>query len=210
MPASSAPHAAIIGAGIGGLAAAIALRRIGVTVSIHEQARAFPRAGAGVQMLPNACHALRGLGLLDRLEAIGFQPFSRLNRVWDSGEVVRELPMPPTLYGAPFLCLHRATLHQALADAIPPADIHLNRRLTAIESAAGRYQRVFADGTRAEADAVIGADGVHSVTRALLFGPDAPLHKERIAYRAVFPAARIAGPGFRPRAPNGGAPIVIS
>ncbi len=198
MRPSSTPHVAIVGAGIGGLAAAIALGRIGIDVSVHEQARAFARVGAGVQMLPNACHALRGLGLLDHLETVGFQPFSHLNRAWDSGEVVRELPMPPTLYGAPFLCLHRATLHQALAGAVPAGRIHLNRRLSGIESAGARHRLVFADGTSAEADAVIGADGVHSATRALLFGPDAPLHKGRIAYRAVFPAARIAGPGIRP------------
>jgi salicylate hydroxylase/6-hydroxynicotinate 3-monooxygenase len=198
MPASTAPRIAIIGAGIGGLAAAIALRRRGLDVQVHEQARAFARVGAGVQMLPNACHALRGLGLLDRLEAAGFQPYSHLNRIWDSGAVVRELPMPPTLYGAPFLCLHRAELHRTLAAAVPAAAIHLNRRLRAIEPAADGYRLVFADGTQAEADAVIGADGVHSVTRTLLFGPDAPLHKGRIAYRAVFPAARIAGPGIRP------------
>lgn len=189
---------AIVGAGIGGLAAAIALRRIGVEVAIHEQAHSFRRVGAGVQMLPNASHALRGLGLLDRLAGIGFAPDSHLNRIWDSGEIVRELPMPATLYGAPFLCLHRAELHQALAEAVPADIVHLNRKLIALEPEADGIRLRFAGGATARADAVIGADGVHSAVRAQLFGPDAPLHKGRIAYRAVFPAARIAGPGIRP------------
>jgi salicylate hydroxylase/6-hydroxynicotinate 3-monooxygenase len=118
-------------------------------------------------------------------------PYSHLNRVWDTGEVTAELPMPETLFGAPYLCMHRADLHDALLAVVPPDTIHLNKKLTGIEQKAGRVTLIFADGTRAQAGIAIGADGVHSVVRDIVVGPDAPIHKGRIAYRAVFPASRI-------------------
>ncbi len=102
---------AIVGAGMGGLAAAATLTRAGFDVRVYEQAGRFARVGAGIQMMPNSMKVLRGLGLEERLRGIAFAPRSHLNRTWDSGEVTNELPMPESLYGAPYLCMHRATLH---------------------------------------------------------------------------------------------------
>src|SRR5258708_1335873 len=131
------PSIAIVGAGMGGLAAAATLRRVGIDAQLYEQAPRFARFGAGIQMMPNSMKVLRGIGVEERLRRVAFAPYSHLNRVCAAGQV-------------------------ALA---------------------------FAPGTRARADAVIGADGVHSLVRDLIIGPDMPLHKGRIAYRAVFPAA---------------------
>ncbi|MSQ72341.1 MAG: salicylate 1-monooxygenase [Betaproteobacteria bacterium] len=184
---------AIVGAGMGGLAAAATLRRIGAEVRVYEQASRFARIGAGIQMMPNSMKVLRGIGVEDVLRKVAFAPHSHLNRVWDTGEVTNELPMPESRYGAPYLCMHRATLHEALAQAVPGGVVHLNKRLVGLEQQAGQVILAFADGARERADAVIGADGVHSQVRDLLIGADTPLHRGRVAYRAVFPAALMGG-----------------
>jgi|KBSSwiStaDraftv2_1062776.scaffolds.fasta_scaffold00307_7 6-hydroxynicotinate 3-monooxygenase len=184
---------AIVGAGIGGLAVAATLRRFGMEARLYEQAPRFARIGAGIQMMPNSMQVLRQIGVDERLRQVSFAPYSHLNRVWDTGEITRELPMPESLYGAPYLCMHRADLHEALLSVLPPEIIHLNRRLVGLDQGAGAVTLTFADGSRATADAVIGADGVHSVVRDIVVGPDAPLHKGRIAYRAIFSAALMGG-----------------
>jgi salicylate hydroxylase/6-hydroxynicotinate 3-monooxygenase len=89
--------------------------------------------------------------------------------------------------------MHRADLHDALASAVPPEIVHLGKKLVGIDQSAGQITLRFEDGTGAKADAVIGADGVHSIVRDIVVGPDAPIHKGRIAYRAVFPAKLMGG-----------------
>jgi 2-polyprenyl-6-methoxyphenol hydroxylase-like FAD-dependent oxidoreductase len=189
---------AIIGAGMGGLTAAATLRQVGIDVTVYEQAHQFLRIGAGIQMLPNASRVLRGIGIEDTLRAQAFEPYSHLNRVWDTGEIKRELPMPESLYGAPFLCTHRADLHEALVAILPPEIIHLDKKLVGIDQSASGVTLSFTDGTRAVHDAVIGADGIHSVAREIVVGPDQPLHKGRIAYRAVFDASLMNGGEIAP------------
>jgi salicylate hydroxylase/6-hydroxynicotinate 3-monooxygenase len=184
---------AVVGAGMGGLAVAATLRRVGFNVEVYEQASRFARIGAGIQMMPNSMKVLRGIGVEDRLKSVAFPPYSHLNRDAYSGELMRELPMPEGLYGAPYLCMHRADLHDALASAVPAGSIHLNKKLVGLEQADGTVTLHFEDGDRAAADAVIGADGVHSIVRDIIVGPDAPIHKGRIAYRAVFPASLMGG-----------------
>jgi salicylate hydroxylase/6-hydroxynicotinate 3-monooxygenase len=184
---------AVVGAGMGGLAVAATLRQAGFTVEVYEQAQRFGRIGAGIQMMPNSMKVLRGVGVEDRLRAIAFAPYSHLNRDGYTGEMMRELPMPESLYGAPYLCMHRADLHDALLSAVPAETIHLNKKLTGLDQKNGQVTLSFADGTTAIADAVVGADGVHSTVRDIVVGPDEPIHKGRIAYRAVFSAALMGG-----------------
>src|SRR5580693_8753282 len=109
----------IVGAGMGGLAAAATLRQAGFEVRVYEQAQSFARVGAGVQMMPNSMKVLRGIGVEGPLRRVSFQPYSHLNREWDTGRVMRELPMPEDLFGAPYLCMHRADLHDALVSVLP-------------------------------------------------------------------------------------------
>jgi 2-polyprenyl-6-methoxyphenol hydroxylase-like FAD-dependent oxidoreductase len=189
---------AIVGAGMGGLAAAITLRGVGIDVNVYEQAAKFARIGAGIQMLPNSSCVLRGIGVLDKLRKIAFEPYSHLNRVWDSGEIKRELPMPESLYGSPFLCMHRADLHDALYSRLPPDIVHLGKKLVGLDQNGGGVKLSFADGTKVQADAAVGADGVHSLVRDIIIGPDEPLHKGRIAYRAVFDAGLMNGGKIMP------------
>jgi 2-polyprenyl-6-methoxyphenol hydroxylase-like FAD-dependent oxidoreductase len=184
---------AIIGAGIGGLAAASALRRVGFEPRVYEQATEFTRIGAGIQMMPNSMKVLRRLGIEGALRATAFAPHSHLNRVWDTGEILRELPVPESLFGAPYLCMHRGDLHGALLAALPAETLRLGKKLVGLDQRLGQLSLAFADGTRVQADAVIGADGIHSMVRESIIGPDMPIHRGRIAYRAVFAASRLGG-----------------
>ena len=189
---------AIIGAGMGGLTVAATLRRAGFNVQVYEQAACFERVGAGIQMMPNSMQVLRRIGVEEKLRTVAFEPYSHLNREWDTGRVIRDLPMPESMFGAPYLCMHRAVLHGALASVIPAEVIHLSKKLAGLDQGAGQVTLTFADGTRAQADALIGADGVHSLVREIIIGPDTPIHKGRIAYRAVYPAALLRGSDIGP------------
>jgi salicylate hydroxylase/6-hydroxynicotinate 3-monooxygenase len=188
----------IVGAGMGGLAVAATLRRAGITVQVYEQAPRFARIGAGIQMMPNSMKVLRGIGVEEKLRQKSFQPYSHLNREGDTGKVMRELPMPESLFGAPYLCMHRADLHDALLSAVPEEIIHVDKKLVGLDQLDRQVTMIFADGTRARADAVIGADGVHSIVRDIIIGPDEPIHKGRIAYRAVFPSTLLNGGDIGP------------
>ena len=184
---------AIVGAGLGGLTAASTLRQAGFDVQVYEQASRFTRLGAGIQMMPNSMKVLRRIGIEVRVRSTSFEPYSHLNRQWDTGTVMRELPMPESLFNAPYLCMHRGDLHEALLSVLPGDIIHRSRKLVGLDERGGRVTLTFEDGGRAGADAVIGADGVHSIVRDIIIGPDAPVHKGRIAYRAIFPSALMGG-----------------
>src|SRR5258706_4961373 len=145
-------------------------------------------------MMPNSMKVLRRIGIEDRLRRVSFEPYSHLNRESDTGQVIRELPMPESMFGAPYLCMHRADLHEALASVVPDGIVHLNKKLVGLDQTGGQVKLAFADGTRAQADAVVGAEGVPSVVRDIIIGPVAPLHKGRIAYRAVFSSALMKDP----------------
>jgi len=187
---------AVIGAGIGGLALAGFLARRGISVAVFEQAKAFQRLGAGIQMSPNAMRVLRGLGLEPRIRRLAFAPRSWRNRVWDSGETLFDLTFggdAEARYGAPYLLMHRGDLHAALFSAVPPALIAFDRTLVGIDHDRGALALRFADGGSARADAVIGADGVHSRVRAILLGPEKPRFTGRVAHRTVFSSSLMQG-----------------
>jgi 6-hydroxynicotinate 3-monooxygenase len=187
---------AIIGAGIGGLALAGFLSRQGVDVKVYEQAKQFNRIGAGIQMSPNAVKVLRALGLEKLVRQVAFAPRSWSNRVWDSGENLNDLVFgveAEARYGAPYVLMHRGDLHAALLSTVPKELIAFTKNLVNIERSGGGCTLRFADGTHAAADAVIGADGVHSCVREILLGPEKPRFTGRIAHRTVFPSALMDG-----------------
>jgi 6-hydroxynicotinate 3-monooxygenase len=190
------PSIAIVGAGMGGLVAATTLRRAGLDVTVYEQASRFARVGSGIQMSPNAVRVLRGLGLEPHIRSFAFQPPSWRSRVWDTGEEKFNFLLGETAeakYGAPYLQLHRGDLHEALASLVPPGVVQLNRCLSGFAADGDGVTLHFTDGGQARADALIGADGTHSRVREVLLGPDRPHLSGRVAYRAVYPAARLEG-----------------
>jgi 6-hydroxynicotinate 3-monooxygenase len=187
---------AIIGAGMGGLACAAALERVGIDVTVYEQARQFRRLGAGIQIGCNAMQVLRRLGLEQRLRAEAFYPRSWNNRVWNSGAEQFDMVFGASAeakFGAPYLLAHRGDLHAALADIVPAERIRLNHRLVGLDDTAEGIRLAFADGSRRTVDAVIGADGVHSTIKVILFGESAPNFTGRVAYRTTYASRLLNG-----------------
>jgi 6-hydroxynicotinate 3-monooxygenase len=183
---------AIVGAGMGGLAAAAALRRVGLNVMVYEQAAQFARIGAGIQIGCNAMKVLRELGLEQRLRAQSFYPRSWNNRDWQTGEVKFDMIFGESAerkFGAPYLLAHRGDLHAALANTVPGECVKLGHRLVGLDQFGDEVRLSFANGATAVADAVIGADGVHSLVREILFGVSGVNFTGRIAYRTTYPAA---------------------
>lgn len=191
----------IIGAGIGGLAAAAALRARGFNVRIFEQTLKFARVGAGIQMTPNPMKVLRALGVEPELRRISFEPVSGLNRDFDSGAVTNELPLRTAIearYGAPYLCAHRADLHMAIKNVVPDEVISFGRKLAGIEHGASSVTLTFTDGSTETVDALIAADGVHSIVRDAMLGKEEPRFTGRVAYRTTFPAALLGDKQIAP------------
>ncbi|WP_245263332.1 FAD-dependent monooxygenase [Azorhizobium doebereinerae] len=193
--AGTAPSGAlIVGAGIGGLACGIALRRAGLKVRLLEQADALAEVGAGLQLTPNATRHLRDFGLLDALEQVAVAPRALEVRDGRSFALLAHCDYAPMAarLGAPFLVVHRADLLAVLAEGARAAgcEMRLGARLQSLEPHGAGMRAVAAegDGLIAEtADIVIGADGVRSVVREHLHLGARPVFARRVAYRATIP-----------------------
>ena len=186
---------AIVGAGMGGLTAAIALIGMGHDVTIFEQAREFGRVGADINLTPNAVHVLDRLGIGERLRATAARPTHRISRMWDTGEETSRLEMSDTAeekYGAPQLTIHRADLLSALEEKIDPARFRMGYKATAVDESDDAVTVTFADGETLSFDVVIGADGIHSAVRGAVFGPENPQFTGLVSWRATFPREKAA------------------
>lgn len=182
---------AIVGAGLGGLAAAIALRRQGFEVQVYEQAPELAEFGAGINISPNSVKFFQAVGLDEKLHAISSEPIGLTWRDWGSGEIYNCLPFDDfeKRYGAKYYVVHRSDLHRLLSDAVPQASIQLGRRCTLVESRNGSVGLSFKDGRSAEADVVVGCDGIRSAVRACLFGGEGPHYAGTMCWRALAPSS---------------------
>lgn len=187
----------IVGAGIGGLAAAVALHRSGHAVTVFEQSRQFLRVGADINLTPNAVRALDGLGegIAAAVRASAARPTHRISRTWDTGEETSRLAMGDEAerkYGAPQLTIHRADLLAALADAFPVGQVRFGKRAQAIAPRPDGVAVRFADDSEAtQLDLLVGADGIHSAVRTAMFGAESPRFTGVVAFRAVVPTERV-------------------
>ena len=195
----------IVGAGIGGLAAALGLQRAGFTVRVYEQAPKLVQVGAGLSLSPTAAFGLRHLGLGDVLDEFAFTPENQFIRHHADGRLLMLSNRGSALmnrFGERYYLIHRADLHQGLAAAVRANDseaIQLDRRLLTLTRTATEVQLQFADGSTERADALIGADGQRSMIREALFGTDAPRFTGYVAWRALIPAERLTGTRLDPQ-----------
>ena len=190
------PSIAIIGAGIGGLAVSACLRKIGIETTIYEQAPAFARIGAGIQMSPNAMRVLNGIGIGERIREMAFEPPHWRNRDFDTGNLTNDHPLGPDAferYGVPYLLMHRGDLHAALHGAVPDDTIRYGHTLSGIDEGGSGVTLTFENGEVETADAVIASDGVHSLVRDSMLGVEDAHFSGRLAYRTAFPAALMDG-----------------
>ena len=185
----------VVGGGIGGLSAALSLRRAGFEVDVYEQAPELTQIGGGINMGPNAVRILRRLGLASRLDREGVRPFFTHQRRWRDGRALQRAPLNPLceeLYGAPHITIHRADLLDVIASGFPAERIHLGHRLASLEDKGDNVEARFENGARITADILVGADGINSVVRTALFGEEAPGFAGCVAYRGLVPVERIA------------------
>jgi salicylate hydroxylase len=188
---------AIVGGGIGGLAAALALLRQGIDIDVYEQAPELKEVGAGVQISANGTRVLYALGLEEEVESLGFVPARKEIRHWNSGRTWKLFDLGAisvARYGFPYVMMHRRDLHAILADAVTrlkPDAIRLGMRCVALTQSGEVVRLEFDSGESAEAALAVGADGVHSTVRACLFGADAPQFTGLVAWRGLVPVERL-------------------
>jgi salicylate hydroxylase len=200
-PAKRPLRVAIIGAGIGGLAAAVALRQRGFEVALYERAEKLQEVGAGLQIGPNGVRVLRALGLGEELRRNAFEPTNMVSLQWDDASLRFREPLKAIAtqkYGAPYMTAHRADLHTMLRAAIGDTPLRLGADCTGAETINGVAAARFADSSEAEADVIVGADGLRSAIRAQHFGDGAPRYTEMMAWRCMVPMACVptrVGPG---------------
>lgn len=187
----------VVGAGIGGLAAALALLRAGHQVRVIEQSVALGEVGAGLSITPNASKALAYLGLADELAKIGSTPSAGSMRHYRNGEDLLILPQDRSRerYGFPLYHVHRADLHHILLSAvtaIDPTTVITGAEFLSLTDHAGHIDVQCVSGWHDTADYLVGADGIHSRVRAQLFGSDRANFTGYVAWRGLIPGDQVA------------------
>ncbi len=178
-------EAIIIGAGIGGFSTARALQQAGYTVAIYERASQLKAIGAGISLWPNAIKAIDQLGLGYRIRGMGIREGSGgIHNANGQTLFSTNIQESEQRFGAPTIVIHRADLTQLLLDGYTGA-LHLGKIFTACEKNATTVTAHFADGTKASADLLICADGIHSVLRQSWFPNSRPVFAGYTAWRGV-------------------------
>jgi 2-polyprenyl-6-methoxyphenol hydroxylase-like FAD-dependent oxidoreductase len=184
------PTMVIVGAGIGGLTVAIALRQVGFTVEVFERATELKEIGAGIALSANAIRALNPLGLLPPIVDRGTVIEAVVSRICGGDTIGR---LPTNLTDVPSVCLHRADLQQALFAALPPDCVHFGEQFLNFETTGDGVLAHFASGRMASGDALIGADGLRSRVRTQLIGDGEPVYRGYQCWRGVchFPTTKL-------------------
>jgi salicylate hydroxylase len=179
----------IVGAGIGGLAATVAVERAGFEVCAIERAPRFGEVGAGVQLGPNATRVLIRLGMDEDVRHFGVAPSHVSFLRWRDGITLATTPMAKveSMFGAPYRTMYRPDLINMLSARMSTAQIKLGVAANTVTESLGRPAVVLSDGTVEVGDLIVGADGIHSAVRAQTVGDVAPRFSGMSAYRALIP-----------------------
>lgn len=189
-------HALIVGGGIGGLTAALCLAEQGIRASVFEQAAVFSELGAGIQLSPNCSRVLHQLGLEDSLRQTAFLPEKTEFRQWKTGKLIAEAALGAAAhqrYGAPYYHIHRSDLLALLVDAAekaPLVELHRNAQVSQCRTTDPGIS-IECDSQEIAGDLLVGADGIHSNIRKLLWGQAEPVFTGNVAWRALVPAAAL-------------------
>lgn len=189
---------AIIGAGIGGLTAALALQQRSIRVRVFERAPVLREVGAGIQISPNATRIMESLGLGQALADVSSLPESLVMRDGASGRTILEVGLGASAlqrYGYPYFHVHRGDLHGVLLKAVLRNDPHAvvtGAHCVSVLNLGGSVELKFSRGEGAEADLVVGADGLQTIVGDCLFGPQRPRFTGNVAWRGLVPVERIA------------------
>jgi salicylate hydroxylase len=178
-------RAVVVGGGLGGMAAAVALARAGIDVRVYEQAQQLAEVGAGVSLAPNGLRMLERLGVGEGIRRVGARHVSTQLRLSD-GEPAPHEPYQFAQAGRN-VGIHRADLLALLVGQLPPGTVRTGHRCTGFSQDASSATVGFADGTTAVADVVIGADGIHSVLQGFVVEPAEPVFSGVVAYRGLVP-----------------------
>jgi salicylate hydroxylase len=194
---ASAGKVVIIGGGIGGLTAALALLRQGIEVEVYEQSNELKEVGAGVQIGANGTRVLHALALREPLERSQVVPSGKEARLWNTGQSWKTLDLGAISverYGSPHIMMHRGDLHAVLVDAIrgiKPDVVKLGQRCAELTQTGESIEVRFEGGGTASAALVVGADGIRSKVRQVLFGQDSAQFTGCVAWRGLVPMHRL-------------------
>jgi salicylate hydroxylase len=180
---------AIVGGGIGGLAAALALRARGLSATVFEQSGELREIGAGFSLFPNAALLLQRLGLSEEIAKIGCPNTGQVIRT-AAGELITASTSPSTT--VPSYNLHRAEFLKLLANAQPDGALHLGHRLSGARETDDRVHLTFTNGATVDADVVIGADGIHSTLQREIGLQSRPSSEGIMAYRGLIPIEKLS------------------
>jgi len=181
----------IVGAGIGGMALAAALQRLGIPVVVLERAAQLGEVGAGLGILPNAVRALTAIGVSRTLYASA-GPFRRFRICNHRGEELKEIDFEGAFrrMGGEGYVMHRAALHTAISACVDPGAVRTNACVTAIEQGdTGVSVHVAGDPAPVSGDLLVGADGLNSVVRAYVLGDGPPRYAGETIFRGITDAA---------------------
>jgi 2-polyprenyl-6-methoxyphenol hydroxylase-like FAD-dependent oxidoreductase len=180
------PSAVVIGAGIGGLTAALALKQAGWDVAVYEKAPELREVGAGITLWTNAVKVLRKLGVGDAIERAASPLRKSELRSWRGGLLVGiDFTYLSEKFGAPTVGIHRADLQAKLADALGREHIHPGMTCVAYNQDEKGANAMFAEGGEARGQILVGADGIKSLVRQHLLGPEQPRYAGYTAWRGV-------------------------
>jgi len=180
----------IVGAGIGGLTAALAALRRGLDVEVYEQAPALKEVGAGLQLSANGTRVLYELGVGERLKALSCEVEGKEIRLWNTGEAWKAFELGKVSlerYGYPYFTVYRPDLLEVLVSAIGRERIHLGSKCVGFTQDEHVVALELDGGGTVSGDCLIGADGVHSRVRQILFGRDQPQFTGIVVWRGIVP-----------------------